>query len=129
MIKVINRHKHKLLIATLLVTLSFALSNCYDSTSEVPPPQVATPPPPLLGLATNGHIYYQNRCATCHSAGRDDITSAFGAVDLARRQDMIAVDISNFDQTSGFNLMGTYNDIPAQRVADLKAYLKTVPLL
>lgn len=123
---------HKLITVTLLFALSFVLAGCYDSSSEVPPPQV-TPPhvitPPLAGVATNGKIYYQNRCGICHSAGRDDSTSAFGAVNLAQRQDMITSDISNFDQKSGFNLMGTFMNIPEQRVADLKAYFESVPAL
>ncbi len=128
MIRLAIKHKYKLLLTTIVLgVLSFALANCYNSSSEVPPPQAIAPPP--VGVAANGAIYYQNRCGVCHSAGRDDVTSAFGAVDLARRQDMIVGDISNFDQKSGFNMMGTFNNIPEQRVVDLKAYLESVPML
>ena len=123
-------------IAAFSLTLvSLTLAGCFESSSEVAPPPAIEPPPigvdvgVKVGVVGDGQIYYQNRCATCHSAGRDDPVSAFGAVDLAQKQDMITVDISDFDETSGFNLMGAFSDIAPQRVADLKAYLESVPAL
>ena len=113
---------NKLTTITLIVTLSSALAGCFESGSETPPPA-----PVPTGFVADGSTYYQSNCATCHKVGADDPTSAFGAADLAQRQDMIATDMSSFDNTSTFNLMLSFNDVPAQRVADLKAYLASVP--
>ena len=110
---------------TLIVTLSIALAGCFESGSEETPPPAIEPPP--TGLVAAGATYYQTNCAACHKAGMDDPTSAFGAADLAQRQDMIASDMRNYDTTSSFNMMQTFRNIPAQRVADLKAYFASVP--
>jgi len=122
---------HKLTTITLMVTLSLVLASCFESNSEQPPPPPIAPPTdgPVkpVGVTINGAIYYQNNCAACHKAGQDDPASAFGASDLAQRHDMMTTDMSNFDTTSSFNMMGAYGKVPAQRVADLKAYLKSVP--
>ncbi len=115
----------KRITVTLMVTLSLALVSCFESGSETTPPPAVQPPP--VGIAKDGLTYYQGNCASCHMAGPDDTTSAFGAADLAQRQDMIAENMSNYDATSSFNLMLAFNSIPAQRVADLKAYLRSVP--
>ena len=109
-----------------MVTLSLALAGCYDSNSEAPPPPAIVLEQPPTGLVADGSTYYQTNCATCHKAGQDDPTSAFGASDLAQRQDMVATDMSNFDATSTFNMMLVFNNVPDQRVADLKAYLESV---
>jgi cytochrome c5 len=119
----------KLTTLILMVTLSFALAGCYESSSEeLPPPAIALTPtgPVVAGLAADGSTYYQSNCATCHKAGQDDPTSAFGAADLAQRHDMIATDMSNYDSTSGFNMMNTYSNVSEQRVDDLKAYFESV---
>jgi len=116
---------HKLKIMALIVSLSFVLTTCYDSSSEKPAPHPVALPP--VGHAANGSTYYQTNCGACHKAGQDDPTSAFGASNLAQRHDMMTTDMSNFDTTSTYTLMGAYSNIPAQRVADLKAYLKSVP--
>lgn len=121
---------HKLSIKTVVITLSLALAGCYESSSEEsPPPAAGSPPPPssLPGLTTDGSTYYQTNCASCHMAGADDITSAFGASDLAQKQDMIVSDMSNYDSTSTFNLMGAFSAVPDQRVADLRAYFASLP--
>lgn len=115
----------KLTTVVSMVTLSLALASCFESGSETTPPPPVAPPP--VGIAKDGLTYYQSNCAVCHKAGADDTTAAFGALDLAQRHDMLATDMSNYDTTSTFNLMLAYNNIPAQRVADLKAYLKSVP--
>ena len=115
----------KLITLTLMFTLSLALAGCYESSSEATAPAAIEPPP--VGVVANGATYYETRCAICHKVGKDDITTVFGAVELAQKQDMIATDMSNYDKTSGFNLMLVLNNVPAQRVADLKAYLKSVP--
>lgn len=115
-----------------MLALSLALASCYDSNSEDPAPAPLLPakqPVNIVGLTSNGSIYYQNNCAVCHRTGQDDPTSAFGASDLAQRHDMITTDMSNFDTTSTFNMMGAYGSVPAQRVADLKAYLQSVPAI
>jgi len=115
----------KLTTVVSMVTLSLALASCFESGSETTPPPAVAPPP--VGLAKDGLTYYQSNCASCHQAGLDDTTAAFAATDLAQRQDMIAADMSNYDTTSSFDLMLAFNNVPAQRVADLKAYLKSVP--
>jgi len=121
---------HKLTTMTLMAALIPVLAGCFESGSEQPaPPAIVPPPPPLVGHTLNGSTYYQSNCATCHKAGKDDPTSAFGASDLAQRHDMITIDMSNFDATSTFSLMGAFKNIPAQRVADLKAYLRSVPAI
>lgn len=115
------------MIVALIVALSIVLTTCYESSSEKPPPPPVAQPP--VGLVTNGSIYYQTNCALCHKAGQDDPVSAFGASDLAQRHAVITSDMSNFDATSSFNLMGAFSNIPAQRVVDLKAYLESVPMI
>lgn len=118
----------KLTIMISIMTLSTALASCYESNSEeLAPAPVATPPTPAAGIIVNGSTYYQNSCGICHKAGQDDPTSAFGASDLAQRHDLITTNMSNFDTTSSFNLMGAFVSVPEQRVADLKAYLASVP--
>ncbi len=118
-----------LLIAGILS--SFTLVSCYESNSEEDPPIpiVSTgtggggsiPDP---GNAANGKIYFQQNCAICHSAGADDTTTAFGAIDLAKQQSIISSDISQSDQT--FNIMARFNNIDQERVDDLKKYLSTL---
>ncbi|VAW90586.1 hypothetical protein MNBD_GAMMA21-27 [hydrothermal vent metagenome] len=116
---------HNLTTVTLILSLNLILAGCFESDSEkTPPPAIPTP---ATGVVTNGSIYYQTNCVACHKAGMDDPSSAFGAADLAQRQDMIASDMRNYDTTSSFNMMQTFRNIPAQRVADLKAYFASVP--
>ena len=114
---------NKLTIMTLMVSFSLTLAGCFDSGSEeTPPPAV---PLPLEGFVADGATYYQTNCATCHKLGNVDTTSAFNAADLAQAQDMIVTDMSSYDTT--FNFMMTFNNVPAQRVADLKAYFESIP--
>lgn len=115
----------KLTTFSFVLLLSLALTGCFNSSSEDTPPPAIDPPP--AGVTADGAVYYQTSCADCHKAGADDTTNAFGAIDLAQKQDMIRSDMSNYDQTSGFNLMTVFSNVPAQRVADLKAYLASVP--
>jgi len=122
----------KLTTLTMMVTLSLALAGCFESSSEDPPPaalELEIPPAEIVvaGKVTDGSTYYQTNCAACHKAGQDDPTSAFGASDLAQRQDMIVADMSTYDTTSTFNMMMVFNNVPEQRVADLKSYLESVP--
>lgn len=115
----------KLTIMSFVVALSLVSASCFESGSEESaPPAVQAPP---KGVAADGLTYYQTNCASCHKVGQDDPTSAFGASDLAQKHDMIATNMSNYDSVSTFNLMTSFNNIPAQRVADLKAYLVSVP--
>lgn len=116
---------HKLTTAATVVMLSLALVGCFESGSEqtAPPPVLPAP----VGVVSDGSTYYKTNCGTCHSAGTDDITSAFGASNLAQKQDMITNNMSTFDTTSTFDLMLAFNNVPDQRVADLKAYLASVP--
>ena len=114
----------RLTTISLMVALSFMFSGCFESGSESTPPPAVEPPP--TGFIADGATYYQTNCATCHKAGQDDTTNAFGAADLAQKQDMITNDMSNYDQTTGFNMMLSINNVPDQRVADLKAYLESV---
>ena len=115
----------KLTTTTLVVTLSLALASCFESGSEEPPPPAVQLPPE--GIVADGTTYYQTNCASCHKIGTVDTTSAFGASDLAQKQDMIIADMSAYDTTSGFTLMGAFSNVPEQRVADLKAFLASVP--
>ena len=115
---------NKLTTMTLMVTLGLAFAGCNSGSEEAAPAAVEPPP---TGFIADGSTYYQSNCATCHKVGAEDPTSAFGAADLAQRQDMIATDMSNYDTTSTYNLMLAFNNIPEQRVADLKAYFASVP--
>jgi mono/diheme cytochrome c family protein len=117
----------KLTTVTLMVTLGLSLAGCYESGSESTPPPAVEPPP--TGVAADGATYYQSNCAACHKLGAVDTTNAFGAADLAQKQDMVASDMSTYDALTGLNLMTTYSAVPAQRVADLKAYFASVPAI
>ena len=119
----------KLTTIISVITLSLVLASCFDSGSEETVTPAVTPPVALVGVAANGAIYYQTNCGICHQIGQHDPTSAFGASDIAQKHNMITSDMSDFDTTSTFNLMASYNNVPEQRVADLKAYLESVPKL
>lgn len=75
-------------------------------------------------VVPNGLAYYQGNCAVCHAAGADDQTVAFLASDLAMSTSEIRRDISTYD--TRYQLMGSFYDIPQQKVDELKAYLKTL---
>jgi len=119
--------KLKLLQFVLLLLAGLAVSSvlvsCYDSNSETPaPPPVIEPgPDPGPGLTFNGKVYYEQNCSSCHAAGTDDTTNAFGAIDLANQETKISNDMSQFDAT--YNTMGRFNNIDQERVDDLKKYL------
>ena len=117
----------KLTTITSVVTLSLVLAGCFDSNSEEAVTPAVTPSATQVGVAANGAIYYQTNCGICHQIGQHDPTSAFGASDLAQKHNMITTDMSDFDAASTFNLMASYKNVPEQRVADLKAYLESVP--
>lgn len=103
-----------------IMIMSSTLVTCYESNSEqAPPPPVTDPVVP--GIAANGKIYYQQNCSYCHSAGADDTTTAFGAIDLANQESRISNDISKNDAV--YNTMGRFNNIDQERVDDLKKYL------
>lgn len=118
---------NKLTAATVLVTLSLSLASCFESGSEETAPQPVAPP--ATGVAANGQTYYNSNCSTCHKAGAYDTTNAFNAADLAQKQDMIANNMSTYDQSSGFDLMTTFSNVSEQRVADLKAFLASIPAI
>lgn len=117
----------KLTKLTIIASLGLTLAGCFESGSEESAPAPVTPPP--TGVVADGSTYYQSNCAACHKAGADDETNAFGGADLAQKQDRIASDMSTYDKSSGFSLMMTFSNVPAQRVADLKAYLASVPAI
>ncbi len=126
-----NLIQFKFILVTAIVAISgLYLTSCYESNSEQAAPAPITDPgsgnPPggggtIPGVAVNGKIYYQQNCSLCHAAGTDDITSAFGAIDLAKQQSKISNDISQLDTI--YNTMGRFNNIDQQRVDDLKKYL------
>lgn len=119
----------RFLLLTIGILTSITLTSCYESNSEEDPPAPVVGPGgggsvPDPGTASNGKIYFQQNCAICHSAGADDTTTAFGAIDLAQQQSIISNDISQSDQT--FNIMARFNNIDQERVDDLKKYLSTL---
>ncbi len=94
---------------------------------------------PLIGNAVVGKMYYMSECAVCHAAGEDDTTRTFGALgDLAQKFQKRALDrvgnpaLSEDIQSDMHaigpvtNLMGRFQAIPAQSIADLKQYLTDV---
>ena len=119
----------KLTTMTSVVILSLVLAGCLDSNSGEAVTPAVTPSATRVGVTADGAIYYQTNCGICHKIGQHDPTSAFGASDLAQKHNMIITDMSDYDRTSTFNLMASYNNVPEQRVADLKAYLESVPKL
>ena len=72
----------------------------------------------------NGQAFYAANCAICHSAGSDDITSAFLASDLALRANPLTRDLSMYG--GQYQLMGAYNALAQVNVDELKAYLNTL---
>ncbi|VAW92262.1 hypothetical protein MNBD_GAMMA22-302 [hydrothermal vent metagenome] len=131
MMKVIkNLKQYKLLLLVTVALVFFSnLTSCYESNSEqTAPPPVVTPDDPIggsnPGIAFNGKIYYQQNCSLCHAAGADDNTSAFGAIDLAKQESKVSSDMSQLDTT--YNMMGRFNNIDVERVADLKKYLSGI---
>lgn len=106
------------------IALSSTLVSCYESSSELGAPPPDTGPGVTPGVAANGRIFYEQNCSLCHSAGADDTTSAFGAIDLANQDTIISNDISQFSPT--YDLMGRFTDIDQERVDDLKKYLSSL---
>lgn len=72
----------------------------------------------------NGQAFYASNCAICHSAGSDDITSAFLSSDLALRANPLTRDLSMYG--GQYQLMGAYNALAQVNVDELKAYLNTL---
>ncbi|MFV1993272.1 MAG: cytochrome c [Acidiferrobacterales bacterium] len=122
-----NRIKHRIKQATLVLILSFAVAGCFESSSDDLHSTVdvgdnggGAP----IGSSANGKIYYTSNCSSCHAAGADDITTAFGSSDLRQKQDLIVNDMSAFDPTN--KMMTQLNNVSQQRVDDLMAYLATL---
>lgn len=112
----------KLTTISTLVALCTALAGCFESGSETtPPPAVPLPP---TGIVLDGKTYYSSNCGTCHKAGTEDTTAAFGASDLAQKQDMIVTNMGDYDLS--LNLMTAFSNVPSQRVLDLRAFLQSV---
>jgi len=83
----------------------------------------------ITAVAADGKIFYQYECGGCHSAGKDDGISAFASSDLAQKQNLIKANLSEFGATginNVENIMGRFSNLSEQRVADLKAYLKSL---
>jgi cytochrome c5 len=113
-----------LIIAILGVAVSSTLVSCYESNAETSAPAPIDPDPgpgPGPGLSFNGKVYYDQNCSSCHAAGADDTSKAFGAIDLANQESKIANNMSAFDQT--YNTMGRFDNVDQERVDDLKKYL------
>lgn len=110
------------------MALISTLVSCFDSSAEKPAPAPIISQDPgggsSPGVAFNGKIYYQQNCASCHAAGADDTTTAFGAIDLAKQDAQIQADISQKDTV--YNTMGRFNNIDQERVDDLKKYLSGI---
>jgi len=122
-----NRIRHRIKQATLVLILSFAVAGCYESSSDNLHSTVdggdnggGAP----IGSSANGKIYYNSNCSACHAAGADDTTTAFGSSDLRQKQALIANDMSALDPTN--KMMTQLNDVSQQRVDDLIAYLATL---
>jgi hypothetical protein len=93
----------------------------------------------LVGSRTSGKDYYMSECAVCHRSGSDDIEYTFSSNDIANdyqnRPDQAAKDSYITEDMHAYgpasknhNLMGRFDTVPAQSVADLKAYLESVTL-
>ena len=111
----------------LILFLSLSVVGCYDSSSDNEPRTVVVDDGGGgggIGSGADGAIYYNSNCSTCHAAGTDDTNTAFGAADLAQKQDMITNDMSAYDAT--FNMMTQFDNVSQKRVDDLKAYLVTL---
>ena len=111
----------------LVLILSFAVAGCFESSSDDLHSTVdvgdgggGAP----IGSVANGKIYYNSNCSSCHAAGADDTTTAFGSSDLRQKQGLIANDMSALDATN--KMMTQLNDVSQQRVDDLIAYLATL---
>ncbi len=121
-----NRIIHRIKQITLVLILSFAVVGCYESSSDNLHSTVIVDDGggAPIGSVVNGKIYYQSNCSSCHAAGADDTTTAFGSSDLSQKQGLIANDMSALDPTN--KMMTQLNDVSQQRVDDLVAYLATL---
>lgn len=86
----------------------------------------------LTGNITDGKVYYMSECAACHKALSADTSYTFSSSDLAdnyriaklANRTNIIPDMHAIGPAK--NLMGRFDKIPAQSVADLEAYLGSV---
>ena len=111
----------------LVSFLAMSVAGCFNSSSDNDPAPVEPNNGGTvggLGSSTDGKTYYNNSCGSCHAAGADDTSTAFGSSDLAQKQDRIVNDMSAYDATT--QLMTQFNNVSQQRVNDLKAYLATL---
>ena len=72
----------------------------------------------------NGQAFYAANCAICHSAGNDDVTTAFNASDLALRANPLTKDLTMYG--GQYQLMGAYYALAQPSVDELKAYVATL---
>lgn len=72
----------------------------------------------------NGQAFYAANCAVCHSAGSDDVTTAFNASDLEQRANPITKDLSMYG--GQYQLMGAFYALAQPNVDELKAYVATL---
>jgi len=89
------------------------------------------------GIVTEGRNYYMTACQDCHKAGSEDPSKAFGSsMDLALNYQSRVNDRNNGNKVFNediktdmhrigelYNLMGNFDAVSAQTVADLQAYL------
>jgi len=87
-----------------------------------------------VGVISDGKDYYMSECAVCHQSGIDDPDGAFAVADLAKNYQnktglngiiIITPDMHNIG-TDTQNLMGRFDSISEQVVADLEAYFAQV---
>lgn len=124
-----------------IATISLFLFACSSSSSPTPASDGGGGNK-LTGNAATGLVYYESECAVCHKAINantntnsqkpGDTSKTFASSDLAKNYNFqiatgnasnITLDMHTFG--SARNLMGRFDTISAQNVADLEAFLKT----
>ncbi|MFV1983272.1 MAG: c-type cytochrome [Thiohalomonadales bacterium] len=128
----------KIILVAFIALFLFACSSSNDPAPSTNKGAGTGPTDPVViaKQVAAGKEYYMSECAVCHKAGADDTTNAFSSVDLvvdyqgktkAAKDTYIVPDMHTYGLagSDNHNLMGRFDLVPAQSVADLKAYFET----
>lgn len=109
------------LTATVSLTL-VSMTGCFEPSN---------PEDQKIASIQNGRVFYMDNCASCHSAGAEDTTSAFLSSNLANKQDRLIFDpngpVTNLSVYGGsYQLMNQFAELDSVVIEALKNYFTSL---